>query len=86
MIVSCALRNKIKVTNIPWTVSRHELSLYFSQFGSLIETYVAFDKITGLNQGHGYVKFLKVQDMNTVLKQKHFLEGKNLIVNYIINK
>lgn len=77
----------IHVSNIPWTVGRHELALYFSQFGYVYDIMITFDKETGLHQNHGYVTFLKKHEVNTVLDRKHSLEGKDLILSskYSIN-
>lgn len=80
------IKGIIHVVNIPWTVGRHELALYFSQFGYVQDVIVAFDKQTGLHQNHGFVTFLKKQDMDAVFKQKHFLEGKELILFRCNNK
>lgn len=71
----------LQVNNIPWTVSRQQLALYFSQFGYVHNTIVVFDKKSGLGQGHGYVTFLKKDQLDTVLERKHTLEGKNLILS-----
>lgn len=76
----------INITNIPWTVGRHELWLYFSQFGCVRNTFVAFDKLTGLHQGYGDVTFLKKKCMNAALECKHSLEGKDLVVYKKENK
>ncbi|KAG5348453.1 SLIRP protein, partial [Acromyrmex charruanus] len=76
----------INITNIPWTVGRHELWLYFSQFGCVTNTFVAFDKLTGLHQGYGDVTFLKKKCMNAALECKHSLEGKDLVVHKKENK
>lgn len=86
-MASSSLRYMIHVANIPWTVSRHELALYFSQFGYVYDAMITFDKETGLHQNHGYVTFLKKQEVNTVLDCKHSLEGKDLILSakYINN-
>lgn len=86
-MASSSLRYMIHVANIPWTVSRHELALYFSQFGYVYDAMITFDKETGLHQNHGYVTFLKKQEVNTVLDRKHSLEGKDLILSakYINN-
>lgn len=70
----------IHVANIPWTVGRHELVLYFSQFGYVYDAMITFDKQTGLHQNHGYVTFLKKQEMSAILDRKHTLEGKDLIL------
>lgn len=75
------MKYMIHVANVPWTVSRHQLALYFSQFGYVHDATVAFDKQTGLHQNHGYVTFLKKQDMDSVFDCKHSLEGKDLILS-----
>ncbi|XP_011870074.1 PREDICTED: SRA stem-loop-interacting RNA-binding protein, mitochondrial-like [Vollenhovia emeryi] len=71
----------VNIANIPWTVSRHELSLYFSKFGCVTSAQISFDKKTGLHQGHGNVTFLKQEHVNAVLERKHSLEGKDLVVS-----
>lgn len=70
----------ISVSNIPWTVGRHELSQYFSQFGCVVSSFVAFDKKTGFHQGTGNVIFLKKEDANNILKRQHSLEGNDLVI------
>jgi len=81
MIVNGFKKYIINISNIPWTVGRHELSLYFSQFGCVTDALVAFDKATGLHQGHGYISFLKREHVSAALQQKHSLEGKDLVVS-----
>lgn len=76
------MRYMIHVSNIPWTVSRHQLALYFSQFGYVQDAVVAFDKQSGIHQNYGHVTFLKKQNANKVFKQKHSLEGKDLILSF----
>lgn len=71
----------INIANIPWTVGRHELSLYFSQFGCVVDAFVVFDKQTGFHNGHGNVTFLKKEQMKAALESKHSLEGKELILS-----
>lgn len=82
MIVN-GFRHAIHVINIPWTVSRHELTLYFSQFGCVVDAFVAFDKQTGLHKGHGYIAFLKKEHLSAALQKKHFLEGNDLVLEEI---
>ncbi|XP_024884531.1 SRA stem-loop-interacting RNA-binding protein, mitochondrial-like [Temnothorax curvispinosus] len=81
MIANGLARYAINIANIPWTVSRHELRLYFSQFGCVTDAFVGFDKKTGIHQHYGYVTFLKTEDVNSVLERKHSLEGKDLVVS-----
>lgn len=71
----------LQVTNIPWTVSRHELALYFSRFGHVQDSFVSFDKQTGIHQRYGNITFLKTNHVSKVLSQKHTLEGKKLSVS-----
>lgn len=73
----------LRVTNIPWTISRHELALYFSRFGYVHDASVAFDRQSGLNQGYGHVTFLKKAQADSVLGCEHFLEGKYLVVSSV---
>lgn len=75
------IRYMIHVSNIPWTVGRHQLALYFSQFGCVQDAFVTFDKQSGIHQNYGQVTFLKKQDADKVLESKHFLEGKDLILS-----
>ncbi|KAL6262457.1 hypothetical protein P5V15_007542 [Pogonomyrmex californicus] len=83
MLVNGFAKYAVNITNIPWTVSRHELALYFSQFGYVVESYVAFDKRTGLHRSYGRISFLKKESVNAVLERKHSLEGKNLFLKEI---
>lgn len=69
------------VNNLPWTVSRKELQQYFSQFGPLANTEVAFDNRTGISRGFGYVTFIFSKSLVKALQTKdHMLEGKLLQV------
>jgi len=73
------IKSIIYVNNIPWTVSRHKLALYFSQFGYVSETFVAFDRWSGFHKGYGHV--ILMNSSKELLKHKHFLEGKNLVIS-----
>lgn len=71
----------LNLTNIPWTVSRHELALYFSQFGYVRDASIIFDKQTGFSQGYGSVTFLKKEHVNSAINHEHILEGKTLSIS-----
>ena len=42
---------RLFVGNLPWTVSRKELSEYFSRFGSLRSAAAIFSNETGMSKG-----------------------------------
>jgi len=71
-------KSMIHVNNIPWTVNRHKLALYFSQFGYVNEAFVAFDKWSGFHKGYGHI-VLK-HDSKDLFEREHSLEGKNLVL------
>lgn len=75
-------RYMLQVNNIPWTIGRQQLALYFSQFGYVRNATVVFDKATGLSQGYGYVRFAKREHLDFALENKHILEGKTLSLKY----
>lgn len=81
MAGSVYAKHILQVANIPWTVGRHELALYFSRFGYVQDPFVSFDKSTGIHQGHGHITFLKTDHVSKVLSQNHILEGKELNVS-----
>ncbi|XP_014481348.1 PREDICTED: SRA stem-loop-interacting RNA-binding protein, mitochondrial-like [Dinoponera quadriceps] len=70
----------LQINNIPWTIGRQQLALYFSQFGYVQNATVVFDKQTGFSQGYGYITFLKKQHVDSVLQHEHTLDGQNLSV------
>lgn len=72
-------KHVLYISNIPWTVGRQELALYFARFGYVHNAVVVFDKQTGFSRGHGYVTYLKKEHVDLVLKQgQHTLDGKDL--------
>lgn len=78
-----ATRNlyKLYVGNIPWTVGHKELKLYFSKFGQVTNSLVAFDKKTGLSKNYGFVTYASREAFeNANNYTQHKLEGNNLRV------
>lgn len=72
---------KLFISNLPWTISRKELSAYFSKFGHVHSANVIYDKTTGLNRGYGFVVFsTKEGYSNATSKLYHSLEGRVLQV------
>lgn len=73
---------KLRVSNLPWTISKRELQKYFSQFGPVANAEVIFNKQTGISHGFGYVTFKMSKSYVKALKtERHVLEGKRLEIN-----
>lgn len=78
-----AVRNSYKlfIGNLPWTIGKKELQLYFSKFGHVASSSVVFDKQQGCSKGYGFVVFSNRDAFNSAFNQNvHFLEGRVLNV------
>lgn len=74
---------KLFVSNVPWTVSSKELTLYFSQFGPVDEATVVFNPDTGLSRGYAFVTFSHDNVYRKVSQTTHhMLEGNLLNVHF----
>ncbi|KAL8589852.1 hypothetical protein ACOMHN_020855 [Nucella lapillus] len=62
---------KLFVGNLPWTVSRKELSAYFNKFGNLRSAAVVFNPQTGLSKGYGFVEFASKEGYSSAVAQDH---------------
>lgn len=72
---------KFFVSNLPWSVSKKELLVYFSKFGHVHSSNVIYDKTTGLSRGYGFIVFsTKEGYSNATSKLYHSLEGRVLHV------
>lgn len=76
-MASNAVRNlyKIHVSNLPWTVGSTELRKYFSKFGHVVVSNVAFDKNTGLSRNYGFITFSSRESFENATNVTHKLEG-----------
>lgn len=69
------------IGNLPWTVARQDLKMYFSKFGPVVTSMVVFDKNIGMSKGYGFVVFGNKDGFrNAINKQHHQLEGRALNV------
>lgn len=72
---------KICVKQLPWTISKHELKAYFTQYGHVKEAEVEFDKKTGLSKSYGHVVFIDKVTYDTVLQIPiHKLDGCPVVI------
>lgn len=72
---------KLFVGNLPWTIGKRELQLYFSKFGPVQEADVIFDRKSGISRGYGFILYGTREGYNSAAnKQVHTLEGRVLTV------
>lgn len=69
---------KLILKQLPWTVSKYELKLYFSKYGYVREAYVDFNENTGLSNHCGYVVFIDKEAYNKVLQTTHTIDNKKI--------
>lgn len=49
------MNNKLYVGNLSWGTRENELQEYFAQFGTVTDTFVATEKMSGRSKGFGFV-------------------------------
>lgn len=75
--------HKLRVSNLPWTVGSSQLKQYFSQFGSIINTDVLFDRNTGLSKCVGFVEVADKDTYEAIIdKTAHQLEGHEIYIRF----
>lgn len=52
---------------------------YFSTFGEVLQTTIMKDKTTGRPRGFGFVVFADPSVLDTVLQDKHMIDGRTVI-------
>lgn len=74
------------VGKLPWTVSKRELELHFTQFGEVSKAEVAFNEQTGLSRGYGFVSYTNPNSFVKALRTEHqMLEGALLEISQLKN-
>lgn len=71
---------KLFIGNMPWTVANHDLRLYFSKFGPVVQSAVVFDHQVGMSKGYGFVIYGNKEGYNAALKSQHRIDGRTLNV------
>lgn len=69
---------KIFVGGLLPEVTTSEITSYFSKFGTITDSIVMKDKVTGKTRGFGFITFQRESSVNTVLScyKNHFIRGK----------
>eukprot|EP00250_Pteridium_aquilinum_P011277 c19959_g1_i1 orf=517-1914(-) len=69
-------QGKIFVGGISWETSEEKLKEHFSSFGSVVDTVIVKDRATGLARGFGFVAFADPAVVDSVLVEKHIIDGR----------
>ena len=77
------MRNKVFVSNLPYTTSDVELEKIFSGSGKVTDVKVVIDRETGRSRGFGFVSFENDDQASKAIQDWNYQEfcGRRLIVN-----
>ncbi|XWS39150.1 hypothetical protein CRYUN_Cryun18bG0025400 [Craigia yunnanensis] len=71
-------QGKLFVGGISWETNEDKLMEYFGQYGDVLQTVVMRDKVTGRPRGFGFVVFSDPAILDTVLQEKHSIDGRTV--------
>ncbi|GLT77705.1 hypothetical protein SLA2020_492670 [Shorea laevis] len=71
-------QGKLFIGGISWETNEDRLREYFGQYGEVLQTVVMRDKITGRPRGFGFVVFSDPAVLDTVLQDKHTIDGRTV--------
>ncbi|OMO97761.1 hypothetical protein CCACVL1_04457 [Corchorus capsularis] len=71
-------QGKLFIGGISWETSQEKLSEYFGQYGDVVQSVVMRDKVTGRPRGFGFVVFSDPSVLDTVLQEKHTIDGRTV--------
>ncbi|KAG0236205.1 hypothetical protein BGX31_004035 [Mortierella sp. GBA43] len=67
---------KMFIGGLNWETTDESLKTYFSRFGELTDCMVMKDPITNKSRGFGFLTFVDPKNVDAVLKEDHYLDGK----------
>nr|GFC89122.1 heterogeneous nuclear ribonucleoprotein 1-like [Tanacetum cinerariifolium] len=67
---------KVFIGGISWDTTEEILTDYFSKYGNVSQTVIMRDKVTGRPRGFGFVVFSDPSVLDTVLQDRHTIEGR----------
>jgi len=67
---------KIFVGGLPPAVTEEEFSIYFKQYGNIIEAVIMLDRSTNRSRGFGFITYETEESVTNVLSSKNELMGK----------
>ncbi|CAH8343026.1 unnamed protein product [Eruca vesicaria subsp. sativa] len=69
---------KLFIGGISWETTEDRLLQYFQTFGEVLEALVIKDRLTGRARGFGFIVFKDSSVAESVLLQKHMIDGKSV--------
>ncbi|XP_038995372.1 heterogeneous nuclear ribonucleoprotein 1-like [Hibiscus syriacus] len=79
-------QGKLFIGGISWETDEDKLSEYFGQYGELLLAVVMRDKVTGRPRGFGFVVFSDPSVLDTVLQEKHTIDGRTVEVKRALSR
>lgn len=76
---------KLFIGGIAWDTTEENLRDYFGQYGEVTQTVIMRDKTTGRPRGFGFVVFSDPSVLDTVLNDKHTIDGRMVLPLYHLN-
>ncbi|KAG0325284.1 hypothetical protein BG004_003257, partial [Podila humilis] len=67
---------KMFIGGLNWETTDESLKAYFAKYGELTDCMVMKDTITGKSRGFGFLTFVDSKNVDAVLKEDHYLDGK----------
>lgn len=77
-------QGKLFIGGISWETSEDRLKEYFGNYGDILQAVVMRDKLTGRPRGFGFVVFSDPSVLDTVLLDKHNIDGRTVSFIFII--
>lgn len=71
-------QGKLFIGGVSWETSEEKLKDYFENYGEVVLTSVMRDKLTGRPRGFGFVVFADPSVLDTVLQDKHVIDGRTV--------
>lgn len=76
---------KLFVGGIAWDTTDETLRDYFGKYGDVTQSVIMRDKTTGRPRGFGFVVFSDPSVIDTVLEDRHVIDGRTVSSTIIIN-
>lgn len=74
---------KLFIGGIAWDTTEDKLKDYFGQYGDVTQTVIMRDKTTNRPRGFGFVIFSDPSILDTVLNNKHTIDGRVVSLFFI---
>lgn len=71
-------QGKLFIGGISWDTSEEKLNEYFGKYGEVLQTVIMRDKNTGRPRGFGFVVFADPSVLDSVLQDKHSIDGRTV--------